>query len=1353
MSLAEEVIARRQALAGRNTPVDAEHRWGLALSGGGIRSATFCLGVLRALARNDLLLRFDMLSTVSGGGYIGSMLGRLFDRARNPAQVQRVQSAIGQGDAAWYLWWLRANGRYLIPRGAKDRTFAIALFLRNLVGVHFELGLVALLLGVMLAGVDMLGWWAVESLGYWRPTALNLLRWLPHWLSVVWLLVLPLVGLLGAAYAAAHWATPWVATSRRLKTVWVGVLLIDVLLFWVFHREGIRGTLGDDQREAMWLACTGLIAVWLLAVPISRRYLRKAALQLGLPDAVGAPPSRPDQAQLLRETTRSLLTQALARVFRVFAAVALLGLVDRVAWYFAFEHANLARVGLSLGIAAAVVRAALPLAATLGQAAKRPGLGLPFGHLLGYLLTFLLCSWWVSLVHKAALGAMFGNRAMNFGDGAVVLALMGVPLLSYVLLTGRHLGFLNASSLHSFYRARLSRSYLGATNPRRFGRPEPLGTLDTMPNTLPPNATGVSVDKVYADDDQALDHYRPQRAGGPVHILNSCINQTRDPRGKVFNQDRRGLPLAIASGGLMQVAREGWKRISGPGALTLGTWTAVSGAAVAPGLGASTRGGIAALATFAGLRLGYWWSHEERSGTAGAAPGGSRFAKSVGILSEAFGVFKGTEGRDWFLTDGGHFENTGAYALLAERTEVIVLADCGADPQYTFVNLENLVRKARIDLQADIRFQRPIAQPDLPQRASGGAEFGAASLLSTDALAKGLQVFGSLNELASPTGTACLALAKIEYHGERTGHGILILIKPNMCTGLPVDLVNFKAQNPDFPQQPTADQFFSESQWESYFQLGQSLADHLTVAFVQALAREPDLYFEEDDRAAAQAAANEAERSGKAAAAAKDNAAAWSRIPARIGATAVGTTIGLGAAATVGVSAWQAIDSTRAAYNKQTSDERGALKELTDLWAKVPPDASAPRAAERSAAYGNVAAALVRIADTLCPSNEAGWFTRSPLAGKIFLDTVAACEQMPRGTLPRACSLLVEARDPNLKGLLPNCLAVEDRVIQRTVPPVQYWGYDYSEKARWNSMHPCDPQRAALREAEDDHERRFGPLSIRQSAPWIDPRDADPDAKVCGGEAPPPAAPPPDASPEPPPYATAPPVFAPAPVAVAPAPEAAPVSGSAAGPASGSSGAGAVEAPFAKVTPPPPPASSASASGPAMPSIATLPAPRPADPRVARPTDAAPNADRRPEPPAGRTPPSNATNAGATSVGAANAALPGICMGVTVYLQIYGPAQRDEVRDFRRAWRQLGASVPPVEDVFESARRDGLPAPYPVRRTTVRYHDLDGLPCANQLAAAAGKADWIVEPLSTRLTPTARTVEVWVAPAAAAAAR
>ena len=55
---------------------------GLAFSGGGIRSASFCLGVVQHLLRRRLFPRVDYLSTVSGGGFIGSCISSLM--ARDP---------------------------------------------------------------------------------------------------------------------------------------------------------------------------------------------------------------------------------------------------------------------------------------------------------------------------------------------------------------------------------------------------------------------------------------------------------------------------------------------------------------------------------------------------------------------------------------------------------------------------------------------------------------------------------------------------------------------------------------------------------------------------------------------------------------------------------------------------------------------------------------------------------------------------------------------------------------------------------------------------------------------------------------------------------------------------------------------------------------------------------------------------------------------------------------------------------------------------------------------------------------------------------------------------------------------
>ena len=106
----------------------------------------------------------------------------------------------------------------------------------------------------------------------------------------------------------------------------------------------------------------------------------------------------------------------------------------------------------------------------------------------------------------------------------------------------------------------------------------------------------------------------------------------------------------------------------------------------------------------------------------------------------------------------------------------------------------------------------------------------------------------------------------------------------------------------------------------------------------------------------------------------------------------------------------------------------------------------------------------------------------------------------------------------------------------------------------------------------------------------------------------------------------------------------------------------------------------------------------------------------------------------------------GYCKGVTVYIQIYDGRQRDEVRSYREPWRTMGANVPPIEDVTESARRSNRPVPLPVRKTTVRFHDEASIACATALGPVLGFKDWKVEPLSSRLKGVSRTVEVWVAP-------
>jgi hypothetical protein len=87
-----EVILEEQELLGnirRSCSDGRDDYLGLAFSGGGIRSATFNLGVLQALAKLKLLREVDYLSTVSGGGYIGSWLSALILRKRQRIEELR----------------------------------------------------------------------------------------------------------------------------------------------------------------------------------------------------------------------------------------------------------------------------------------------------------------------------------------------------------------------------------------------------------------------------------------------------------------------------------------------------------------------------------------------------------------------------------------------------------------------------------------------------------------------------------------------------------------------------------------------------------------------------------------------------------------------------------------------------------------------------------------------------------------------------------------------------------------------------------------------------------------------------------------------------------------------------------------------------------------------------------------------------------------------------------------------------------------------------------------------------------------------------------------------------------------
>lgn len=929
---------------------------GLALSGGGIRSATFCFGLLKALAGKRLLGGFQFVSTVSGGGYIGATLGRLFQQF-GPA---KTQDALADADKRWFAHWLRANGRYLIPHGARDASFALASYLRNLLGIHLELAFVGLVLGALLVGFDFVCWGLLEGRGdthgaLFRDFVSTATQW-----PTPWLLLIPELFVL-AVLACAYWCVPDGAFRRIEGFRWAtaGIALVLALaLAW--HEMGGPTPYPlppPDAASLVLLAVAAMLLASALGTVVAHVAGERSRRSMPLD---GVAPG---------EHLRNRLTRWLSVGLRWTALTIGLGLVDLAAWRIAQSPTSPAAAGASVAVGIAVLRAVLPLVGDLPRGL--PPLArislLELLNLFGLALLAMLLVFWISIVHRVTSQALFPSVVLDWAAAWTWLATLGLPPALFMLVSGRNRDFLNRSSLFSFYRSRLVRSYLGAVNPGRF-------TMASGPVVSPIDVPALGKDEVHAvseviaGDDVAIADYRSDAQGGPEHLINVCVNQTLDEGKGLFNRDRKGCCMTIGAGGRVRVGLDGWASARQVD-MTLGAWTAISGAAVASGLGASTRPGVSSLLVLAGLRLGYWW--DSAVAFDDTLPRKGKYGQ---LMAELRGAFAGRAQRDWYLSDGGHFENTAAYALLREECELVVIADCGADPRYAYGDLENLVRKARIDLQAEIAFLRPEVEV----------------ALLPDGRSLPLSAFGSLNDLASPDSDTCLALARVSYRRSgRVGH--LVVVKPNMCGEASVDLVNFKAENRLFPQESTTDQFFSEAQWESYFQLGQVIGRKLEPAFLDHVGDIAWSCFRDDEGSVAAKVVHP----GREMVTAK-------RVPSRIAATgAVTASLSLGALATVLSTGWQTLQDQLQLLGRARDVDTQVVKELSDAFGDLAPPAAGASAAFQPSALSRLATKLARINMQECPDGNRAAFQNNELIRSIARDTIAAC--LSSDPAPPAC--------------------------------------------------------------------------------------------------------------------------------------------------------------------------------------------------------------------------------------------------------------------------------------------------------------------------------------------------------------
>jgi hypothetical protein len=375
--------------------------------------------------------------------------------------------------------------------------------------------------------------------------------------------------------------------------------------------------------------------------------------------------------------------------------------------------------------------------------------------------------------------------------------------LAFVTLAGAMSLVININkfSLHSIYRNRLIRAYLGASRLSEYNE-------ERQPNFF----TGFD-----PDDNIQLHELAPQTQTikKPFHILNIAINLVRAEN--LAWQQRKAQsftasPLFCGSWnlGYRQAAQYG-SNAQVRKAITLGTAMAISGAAASPNMGYHSAPTVTFLLAFFNVRLGWWMGNPGPAGRNTFDLSCPRIAVRP-LLAETFGLTD-ADNPYVYLSDGGHFENLGLYEMVLRRCHYIVVSDAGCDVERTFTDLGNAIRKIRVDLGIDIDIDTELL------------EIQTANRLSRTHFALGMIRYDRVDQGASP--------------------GLLIYLKPSLTGNEPADVTEYASCHEEFPHEPTSDQFFDESQFESYRALGFHIADKVFSRPITTPTGEAEKLFEQ----------------------------------------------------------------------------------------------------------------------------------------------------------------------------------------------------------------------------------------------------------------------------------------------------------------------------------------------------------------------------------------------------------------------------------------------------------------------------------------------------------------------------
>ena len=855
------------------------NRAALCFSGGGIRSATFCLGVIQALAKhkltgsfssaelsvNDpkditasanqsLLSRFHYLSTVSGGGYIGSWLSAWRHYDDFPTVWQNLATRPEGPDVEPpEISWLRSYSNYLTPKigiASADTWSGVAIYLRNLI---LNWLVIVPAVAVVLLGLKLLatlsiaaaryedGWWlhfAIALIGVaflivaqafttgHRPTRRkrpgtsasedpdNVEQTTFLWRDLLWSF---LSAVFLTSFLTSRLGVELASNASVYRLIFIGAGL-GILIFaagWLAGNPR-HGSCRDFIRWALsGLVYGGLLALGAHFYTLLQPYIGSPWIwRILIPVILGVPWVLTAQLfaemifvglvsyEINSDADREWLGRAAGWVaataiiwmlttFITFAGGHLL--IDAYSWagpYIASAGGVTGIVTAWLGKSSATL--ATPKAGDEGLKTLLSNIALAIAGPIFAAVLVVGISVGLDLL-------LLGDSLMDgltkyswsywYIFGWLIGGLIVIGVIAWIASASVNI---NRFSIHALYRNRLVRAYLGASRQKR----------------CPDLFTGFDAD----DNIQAHSLWPPKAPPGGsntfclFHVVNITLNVVKATR--LAWQQRKAESFTVSplhSGAAFKGFRPSDEYgAQKPYGISLGTAMAISGAAASPNMGYHSSPSISLLLALFNVRLGWWLGNPGKEGDTTYMQEGPATAIRP-LAEETFGLT--TDTKPWvYLSDGGHFENLGLYEMVRRRCRFILTVDAGCDPDFAFEDLGNAVRKIYIDLGIRIRFRdldklknRPTAEE--LAKAGGTIPYHAFGTIH----------YEEADGLGCTNGT--ILYIKPAFHGTSATEG--------------AGVRSYATAHKAFPHESTANQWFSESQFESYRSLGLDIMNNV----------------------------------------------------------------------------------------------------------------------------------------------------------------------------------------------------------------------------------------------------------------------------------------------------------------------------------------------------------------------------------------------------------------------------------------------------------------------------------------------------------------------------------------------